>query len=160
MGFFRRSRFEQISPHAYSVKLAAHERETIAFLIPQLRELLEEAPANDPRLRRLFPTTYTTDPEAELEYQRLMRDDLVKSRLSSLDILQANLNATTLSEGDLVRWMQAVNDARLVLGTILDVSEDDDRYNIDESDPDFEAVMLFEYLGDLLQDIVVALSPP
>jgi Domain of unknown function (DUF2017) len=150
---------ERTGPHTYALHLTAEEREDIGHFIPQLRGLLEDASANDPRLRRLFPTTYTTDPEAEAEYQRLMRDDLVKSRLSSLDIVESTLQATSVSEGDLVRWMQAINDARLVLGTILDVSEDDDRYDIDEDDPEAPAVYLFEYLEFLLEHIVVALSP-
>ena len=93
------------------------------------------------------------------EYQRLMRDDLIKSRLSSLEIVETNIQATSLTEGDMVRWMQAINDARLVLGTILDVSEDDDRFELDEDDPEAQAFNLFHYLGGLLDDIVTALSP-
>jgi Domain of unknown function (DUF2017) len=156
---FHKRRIQQTGPHTYSLRLTAEEREGIGQFIPQLRGLLEDAPADDPRLRRLFPTTYTTDPQAEAEYQRLMRDDLVKSRLSSLDIVQTTLQATSVSEGDLVRWMQAINDARLVLGTILDVSEDEDRYDIDEDDPDAPAVYLLGYLSILLEEIVEALSP-
>lgn len=156
MGLFRSLRVKAVGDHQYALNLQDGERETLGHLIPQLRSLLGDA--NDPRVRRLFPTTYTTDPEAEAEYQRLMRDDLVASRLSSLDIVEASLQATTLSEGDLVRWMQAINDARLVLGTILDVSEDDDRSDMVDDDPEFEAVLLFEYLGGLLDDIVTALS--
>jgi Domain of unknown function (DUF2017) len=156
---FRKRRIERTGPHTYAINLPAEEREGIGHFIPQLRSLLEDAPADDPRLRRLFPTTYTTDPEAEAEYQRLMRDDLVKSRLSSLDVVESTLQATSLSEGDLVRWMQAINDARLVLGTILDVSEDDQREDIDEDDPEAPAIYLFEYLGFLLEHIVEALSP-
>jgi Domain of unknown function (DUF2017) len=156
VGLFRSRRVKALGGHSYGLNLQDGERDTLGHLIPQLRSLLTDP--NDPRVRRLFPTTYTTDPEAEAEYQRLMRDDLVASRLSSLDIVEANLQATSLSEGDLVRWMQAINDARLVLGTILDVSEEDDRSDMNEDDPEFEAVLLFEYLGGLLDDIVSALS--
>jgi hypothetical protein len=156
---FRKPRIQKTGPHTYALNLPPEEREGIGHFIPQLRSLLEDAPASDPRLRRLFPTTYTTDPEAEAEYQRLMRDDLVKSRLSSLDIVESTLQATSVSEGDLVRWMQAINDARLVLGTILDVSEDDYHHDIDDDDPEAPAVYLYEYLGFLLEHIVEALSP-
>jgi cytochrome P450 len=156
---FRKRRVELTAPHTYALRLSADEREAISYLVPQLRQLLEDAGPNDPRLRRLFPTTYTTDPEAEAEYRRLMRDDLIKSRLSSLEIVETNIQATSLSEGDMVRWMQAINDARLVLGTILDVSEDDDRFQLDEDDPQAQAFNLFHYLGGLLDDIVTALSP-
>jgi Domain of unknown function (DUF2017) len=156
---FRKRRVERTDPHTYALRLSADEREAISYLVPQLRQLLEEAGPNDPRLRRLFPTTYTTDPEAEAEYQRLMRDDLIKSRLSSLEIVETNIHATSLPEGDLVRWMQAINDARLVLGTILDLSEDDERYDLDDDDPDAQALHLYHYLSGLVEDIVTALSP-
>ena len=158
MPLFRKRRVERLSEATYALRLQEAEREAIGDLVPQLRLLLTEADVTDPRIRRLFPTTYTTDPEAEAEYQRLMRDDLVQSRLSALDIVEGGLDQTTLSEGDLLRWMQAINDARLVLGTILDVSEDDGRYEIDEGDPDFQAFLLYSYLSDLLDDIVTALS--
>jgi type II secretory pathway component PulM len=159
MAFIRKRRVEQTGPATYALRLQPEERATIGHLLPQLRQLLTEAEVTDPRIRRLFPTTYTTDPEAEAEYQRLMRDDLVQSRLSALDIVETGLEKTSLSEGDLLRWMQAINDARLVLGTMLDVSEEDDRYDMDEDHPDFEAFLLFNYLGGLLDDIVSALSP-
>ena len=156
---FRKRRVERTDPHTFALRLSSDEREAFSYLVPQLRQLLEEAGPDDPRLRRLFPTTYTTDPEAEAEYRRLMRDDLIKSRLSSLEIVETNIQATSLSEGDMVRWMQAINDARLVLGTILDVSENDDRYELDEDDRQAQAFNLFHYLGGLLDDIVRALSP-
>ena len=39
----------------------------------------------------------------------------------------------TAKEAALLGWMQCVNGVRLVLGTLLDVSEDDDLHRLDES---------------------------
>ena len=57
-------------------------------LLAELRALmLSDDPQHAPLLRRLFPPAYhlSDDAEAEAEYQRFMRDDLVASRLESID---------------------------------------------------------------------------
>jgi Domain of unknown function (DUF2017) len=154
---FRKRRVERIGPATFALRLQQGERDTIGHLVPQVRELLT-ADGADPRVRRLFPTTYATDPEADAEYQRLMRDDLVQSRLAAISAVEAGITATQLTETELVAWMQAINSARLVLGTMLDVSEDDDRSDLDDEHPEFVPFMLFSYLGGLLDDIVTALS--
>jgi Domain of unknown function (DUF2017) len=158
VALLRKRRVERTGPDDFALRLHTNERDTVGHLLPQLRELLQNADPSDPRLKRLYPTAYASDPESDAEYQRLMRDDLTSSRLTSIDAVLAGLKATRLTEGELVGWMQGINSARLVLGTMLDVSENDDRQNIDEEDPDFGAVMLFDYLGGLLDDIVNALS--
>ena len=57
-------------------------------------------------------------------------------------------------------WLTALNDLRLVLGTRLDVSEDDD--DVDPDDPDAPAHAVYHYLGLLLGEVVDALErrPP
>ena len=50
--------------------------------------------------------------------------------------------------------MGAVNDLRLVLGTRLDVSEDD--HDVDPDAPDGPARLVYHYLGWLLEEIVDA----
>jgi hypothetical protein len=157
MAIFRKRRVERLGPDTFALRLQQGERDTIGHLVPQVRELLT-ADGLDPRVRRLFPTAYATDPEADEEYQRLMRDDLVQSRLAAISAVEVGISATQLTEGELVAWMQAINSARLVLGTMLDVSEDEDRSDLDEDDPEFMPLMLFGYLGGLLDDIVSALS--
>ena len=51
--------------------------------------------------------------------------------------------------------MQAVNGVRLVLGTILDVSEDDDVDELEEHVPEYQ---LYAYLSWLLDSAVLAAS--
>ena len=58
----------------------------------------------------------------------LARDELLASRLDALDALEKGLGVTgaqELSSEELTSWMTAVNDVRLVLGTVLDVQEDE-----------------------------------
>ena len=63
----------------------------------------------------------------------------------------------TLTEDQLGSLMQAVNGVRLVLGTILEVSEDDEVDDIEEHVPEYQ---LYAYLSWLLDSAVVAASSP
>ena len=79
---------------------------------------------------RLFPVVHPTDPAAEEEWQRLMRDELITSRSAAIDtvvgILQRPGRKVPISADEMQMFVQAVNSIRLVLGTVLEVSEDED----------------------------------
>ena len=87
--------------------------------------MLLTEPAADTAVARLFPVVHPDHPEREAEYQRLMRDELVTSRLAGIDAVQAVLGRSgrkvTLDEAEMLAFVQAVNSVRLVLGTVLDV---------------------------------------
>jgi hypothetical protein len=106
----------------YQLHLSGVERDLLRSLPGQLNELLG---TDDPSLRRLFPPAYTDDPIAESEYRGLVGDDLVASRRAALELMAATVDAGELDEAQLTGWLSALNDIRLVLGTQLDVQEDD-----------------------------------
>ena len=139
----------------YSFNLAEDERALMAAIVPDLRALLADDP-NDELLTRLFPTARPDDPEAEAEYRELVRDDLVSKRLARLDIVAELSEATVLDQEQLAAWMGAVNDIRLVLGTRLGVTEDDEFDELDEEDPESVARSAYWYLGWLLEHLVEA----
>ena len=142
----------------FEIRLADGERDLLARLVPQLRDLLLDAEDGpDPSLRRLFPTAYPDDPERDAEYHRLVHDDLLERRQAALDTMEATLQETRLDEEQLVAWMGAINDLRLVLGTRLDVSEDTD-LDVDPDDPEAAALAIYGYLGFLLEHVVAALA--
>jgi hypothetical protein len=153
-----RRRIKRLRSGRYRFQLHDGERAVLASLLPQVRALLTEAPVEDPRIRRLFPTAYPDDPDKDAEYVRFMRDELVASRLSSLVAVEASLSAEELDEGQLMGWMRAVNDVRLILGTMLDVQEDDPAPGFDGDDPDDGGLLLYHGLGGLLEEIVEALG--
>jgi hypothetical protein len=155
MGIFRRERVRRTGHGTYRVRLPEPERDLLASLAEQLRELLTET-TDDPTVRRLFPTAYNEDPERDREYQQLVRDDLLEGRLAVLATLEATLAADELDEAELTAWLRALNDVRLVLGTRLDVSED--LREVDADDPDAPAYAVYEYLGFLLTEVVDALA--
>jgi hypothetical protein len=141
----------------FEVRLPAEERELLRTLAPQLRQLLDDD-LSDPGLRRLFPTAYADDPAREEEYKRMVRDDLLDRRRAAVDTLLATIDRTRLTEEELLAWMGAVNDLRLVLGTRLDVSEEMDPAP-DPSDPSAAMLSLYGYLGYLLEMLVEAITP-
>ncbi len=141
----------------FDLRLPQVERQLVASLVVQLRGVLtSEDVAEDPATRRLFPSAYADDPARDAEFRELVHDDLLRARLSALDVVEATVGSSTLTEEEALAWMAAVNDLRLVLGTRLDVG--DDLGPVDPDDPDAPALAAYEYLGFLLHEIVEALT--
>lgn len=155
----RRWRIKRTGGGTFKVNFADGERELLRNLLPQLRELVTSPPGSvDDRVRRLFPTAYADDPERDAEYQRFMREELIASRVAAIEQVEATLDAKELDEAQLLGWMQSVNAVRLVLGTMLDVSEDDTIDHLAEDDPDVHNYALYGYLSGLLDEMVTVLS--
>jgi hypothetical protein len=72
-------------------------------------------------------------------------------------VVEETLHVERLEEEQLLGWMGALNDLRLVLGTRLDVSEETDPL-LDPDDPDQPAMAIYAYLGYLLETIVEAVA--
>jgi hypothetical protein len=154
--FRRRPLFERRPDGHFVLHLAADERELLAGLADQLGALLDGEP-EDPALRRLFPAAYHDDAEREAEWQVLMGDDLRESRRAALETLRATAARDDLTEDEVTAWMQAVNAIRLVLGTRLDVSEEDTGGR-PADDPNAPAFALYGFLSYLLDRTVDSLS--
>jgi hypothetical protein len=123
----------------------------------QLRELLAED-RSDPTLRRLFPVAYPVDPEFDEEYNSLVGDELADNHREALGVLASTAGEERLSEDQLLAWMRALNQLRLVLGTRLDVDDETSSYLPDPDDPDAPVRTAFIYLGWLQEQVVEALS--
>jgi hypothetical protein len=139
---------------AFLLRLPEGERELLLQLLGELRTLLKLGPDN-PRLRRLYPAAYSDDEEKEAEYRMLTHEELSSGRLAALDTVEQTIAADRLTPDELTAWMHAVNALRLVLGTMLDVTEDDP-FAVDPEDPNAREYMLYGYLGLLLEEIVQA----
>jgi hypothetical protein len=153
-----RRRIRRTRSGRYRFHLDEAERAVLRSLLPQLRELLTGTSPDDPRLRRLFPPAYVDDPAKDAEFARFMHEELVSSRLAALDAVEASMGADELSEDELLGWMRAVNDVRLVLGTLLDVREDEPIPAVDLDDPEASTRLLYHALSGLLEEIVDALG--
>ena len=146
----------------YVVHLQQEELELVARLCAELRALiLSDDLQHAPLLRRLFPPAYhlTDDQEAEAEYQRLMREELVASRLESLTLVEEALaSGEPMDDAAMQAFVQSLNGVRLVLGTLLDVSEEHDPSSVTDDDPMVGEHHLYAFLSWLLEHAVLAIS--
>ncbi|MET8680462.1 DUF2017 domain-containing protein [Streptomyces sp. NPDC004647] len=149
-----------------------------------LATLFSEGPSEppaDPALARLFPDAYggpDVKPDDEesrafsAEFRRYTENDLrARKRDDALAVIRA-LDALTLvgDEGAVLklspeesqRWIGALNDLRLAIGTRLEVTDEDDGgelYRLPDSDPRKPMVMAYLWLGGLQESLVETLMP-
>lgn len=153
MALFRpRKPFRARPDGTFKVSLPEQTRQVILSLAENLEELVS---LDLPDTKRLFPTAYPDDPERDAGYQVFARDQLVEQRIEAAKTIRATVDNGSLTSEEFSVWMGAVNDARLVLGTRLDVSEEDE---LDLSQPDFELHLLYHQLGVVLHHMVEAMS--
>lgn len=148
--------FELVKAHrdgSFSIRFPDHLVELVVGLADQLDSLLDD---DRPELIRLFPTAYPDDPERDAGYQILARGELVEHRRNNVARVMETAGDDRVDEETLVAWMQVINDLRLVLGTMLNVSEDD--HEVDPDDPHADGLELYNVLGVLLESTVRALS--
>lgn len=146
--------------HGFRINLDTEERDLLVRLIGELRGLLV-GPDDHPALVRLFPTAYHQPEHAakDEEFRRLMRDELVASRLAAIEqVEQALVSKPPLAEQQVLALAQALNAVRLVLGTMLDVSEDHDPDDVADDDPMVGEYHLYGFLSWLLEWTVRSLS--
>ena len=137
------------------IQLEEEERLILVDLAGQFRSVV--ADDHDPGLRRLYPTAYPDNPDWDADYTGLVHDDLVRLRLEAADTVEATAGSPSLADDELADWMQVLNGLRLLLGTRLDISEED---QFDPEADDAPARALLAWLGFLLEEAVVAAGEP
>lgn len=135
----------------YVIDLPAEIRQLLVMLSDQMESVLD---SDADQLTRLFPTAYPHDPEMDAGFQIFARGQLADQRTEALSVLRATAHNEEVNEEELNAWMRVINDLRLVLGTRLDVGEED--VLIDDEDPDAELHHIYHLLGMLLSEIVDA----
>jgi hypothetical protein len=133
-------------------------RDVVSRACVELRESLVND-ADDPSLRRLFPTAYPDDVERERAYEQLVRDDLLRGRLLALDTVVATAGDDTITVELAEKWMAALNAVRLTLGTRLDVSEDHDSTEMADDDPRFPQYLVYDLFGLMLGSLIAVVAP-
>lgn len=136
-------------------------------------------PPSDPALARLFPDAYGhgDDTDDELreyasEFRRFTENDLrSRKREDGLAVVRTLDALSAAGEGGAVlklapedcrRWLGALNDLRLTIGSRLDVSDEDEGeslYRLPDSDPRKPMVMAYLWLGALQESLVETMMP-
>jgi len=124
--------------------------------------------ASDPALRRLFPEAYA-DPEAEDEFRRFTREELVDLKLDdSFTVLTAFQNASAwpsvptdhsvvirVPAGEVVGWLRTITNLRLTLDARISQEPSTLSAPLDHEDVDhFRRV--YEWLGYMQESLIEA----
>lgn len=142
----------------FLVRLPAEERDVLRTLPGQLRALVASGDRDDPAVARLFPEAVPDDPAAEEEFRRIAGDGLLAGRLRATEVWESTIDRDLLTEEELLAWLGALNDLRLVLGTRLDVTEDSTDEDFVGDEERGSAFELYRYLSWLVSEIVEALD--
>jgi hypothetical protein len=151
--------------------LYSAEVEILRDLAAQLETILDGGVperGSDPTRDRLFPRAYLdpTEDSAEGEWQSAVHEDLVRQKSAAVGALVESLDTgksgrkdrfvLTLEPEAVEQWVAALNDVRLALGVVLDVSEDDIRLRPD--DPRAAGLELYGWLtwlqGSLVEELL------
>ncbi|MEV1008227.1 DUF2017 domain-containing protein [Streptomyces sp. NPDC049881] len=140
-------------------------------------------PPSDPALARLFPDAYgepgqERDEEARrlsAEFRRFTETELRTAKRENLLLMVRGLDAAagdasesgggavlTLSRDDARRWLGALNDLRLAIGSRLGLSSEADSerlFEIPPDDPGRPLVIAYAWLADLMESLLETLMP-
>lgn len=140
------------SDGVYALQWSEEDVALVEGMTARLRGLLS---SDDPSISRLFPSAYGADADRNAGWDVLMRGELIERRLASIAIVDDLLHRTEATDDEVQAFMRAVNDARLVLGTQLDV--DESMRPLDITVDQLEDYRAFERLGHLLHMTIRAL---
>jgi hypothetical protein len=141
------------------VKLSRDEAELIRELCKEMRTLLEaDIPRIDPVVARLFPDAYEDEADARA-YRDLVGDELLTHKLQALNTVEERLghngSADLIFDAQSVNaWLGFLTDARLAIGTRLQVTGETMETEPDPDDPEAPAYSVLHYLG-WLQEVTV-----
>jgi hypothetical protein len=120
----------------------------------------------DPALARLFPDAYPDDPDATADFRRYTQPDLTAERRRRAGVAIGTLDRIkdggrlNLIAAEAAAWLGALNDLRLVLGTRLEITTDDQQPGDDfgPDDPRTAYIPVYYYLGYLQETLIEALA--
>ena len=144
-----------------ALRIPADERSLLLRLLDELSQILHAQASDDDTVEssitaRLNPSVYD-DAERSEEYHRLMADELLSSRMNAIDTVRQALSrdAPRFDERGANAFMRSLNTIRLVLGTMLGITEDDEEedeaYEGEEGPQESPEHQLYGYLSWLLE---------
>lgn len=138
------------------LELPPEERDLLRTLATQLGEALRatEGGEGSGAMRRLFPRAYVTDDEAEANYSAATQPALTAAQLGALDTVVETVGASALTEEQMGEWMAALTDLRLVLGTLLGVSDHEPLEEFDASATNASETLIYHYLTMLQSELI------
>jgi hypothetical protein len=124
---------------------------------------------SDPVVERLFPDIYPELPGDSAEFRRFTESDLKSGKIDQAGAILAKLPANgpgevRLDGEEAEAWLRAINDARLAMGTRLDIQADtdlgeelDDAVLHDPASGRVFQLSVYAYLGYLQESLLNAM---
>jgi hypothetical protein len=156
--------FARARDGSLQVALYEQEAELLVMTARDMATLVEEPPDGAVR-DRLYPRAYLdpTEETAQQQFDAVVHEELVGVRKRAFEHMASRLESTepnrrgvvelTLGADEESEWLTGVNDARLVIGTALGVTEDGDT-EYERDDPRFEYGVLYGWLTALHFELV------
>ena len=156
------------------VVLTLHEREVqvLHWVFTDLGRMLTDGSSVDAVTQRLYPRAYLdpTEESAEAQWQDQAHDEIVEARLTALTEVvrwldtaapipeEADTREIVLGEEQTAQWIGVVNDARLAVGTALEVTPEWDFDLVDPDVPNYELHTLYAWMTQLLGELLASLG--
>lgn len=157
-----------------SVVLTLHEREVqvLQWVFTDLGRMLTDGSSVDEVTRRLFPRAYLdpTEEAAEAEWQELAHGEIVGARLTAMTAVMRSLDEAAplprepdarqivLDDEQTAHWIGVLNDARLAVGTALEITPEWDFDDVDPDVPNYELHTLYAWMTQLLGGLLAAIA--
>ncbi|MEA2517392.1 MAG: hypothetical protein QOG16_1230 [Actinomycetota bacterium] len=145
------------------VQLDAAEAEILRHLFGEMKELLDnEAAIQDDVIDRLFPRAYAEADDADA-FSELVGQELKDGKLGAIAAVLSLLGGggpveTELPRSEIDRWLTALTDLRLALGTRLEVTEEKMSAELDPADPQAGGMALLHWLGWMQEMFINAIT--
>lgn len=161
-----RGRFARRPDGGLDVELHQDEAGLVRNVLTALRQVVA-GEGEDPAVARLYPPAFDDEEEAG-DWAFLTRDTLARERSERIDRVLATLDAGKesrarwegrLDADDASAWLGAVNDARLVLGVRIGVTEEMYERPPPPGDERRSAFDVYTYFGWLESELLEALEP-
>ncbi|MHB8245495.1 MAG: DUF2017 family protein [Acidimicrobiales bacterium] len=140
------------------LNLPPEERKLLEMLPTELAGVLKSLNFTEPlpdNLRRLFPRAYLRDEDAERTYAESTHGELLDSHQMALTTLAQSAHATKLDEDQMAAWTTALNDLRLVLGSVLGVTDNEAWV---PQGAESSEVVIYQYLTLLQSELIDAME--
>lgn len=143
------------------LSLSSGERDLLASLTEQLRQVLGGDLSADPVTERMFPDAYPGDDEASAEFRKYTQSDLLTEKTTNASIVHDWLTGTrdgSLDAEDEQAWLRTLTDLRLTIADRLGIEDADDEERSVETDAGVGLRDVYDWLGYVQEHLVVTLT--
>lgn len=140
-----------------------HEAGLLRSIVREMQQLLQDdTTGEDAVLDRLFPDASESREEAA-SYKAMVGDELKTGKVAGLEIVLGTLGdegpvSEDISLESTERWMIALTDLRLAIGTRVGVTEEMMAAPLDPDDPQVAQLAVLHWLGWLQESLIGTLT--